>query len=148
MTLIRESTLVDAPVDEVWSVVSDPRNLPSWNKHIVAVHDLREDGLEPGTRYWTEIVGAGVQFRVRAHVEELDPPRYSRIRLSGPIDAVVQTWVHPAGRRRSRLEHQVDYHLHHTGPLDDLIGRALRVLGATALLRRGIRAQKKQVEAG
>lgn len=148
MTRIRQSTLVDAPVDEVWSVVSDPRNLPRWNKHIVAVHDVPDDGLGPDARYWTEIAGAGVHFRVRAHVEELDPPRYSRIRLSGPIDALVQTWVHPAGRRRSRLEHQVDYHLHHTGPLDELIGRALRVFGATALLRRGIRAQRQQVEAG
>ena len=148
MTRIRESTLVDAPVEEVWSVVSDPRNLPRWNRHIVDVHDVPEDGLQPGSRYWTEIGGAGVHFRVRAQVEELDPPRYSRIRLSGPLDAVVQTWVHPAGRQRSRLEHEVDFHLHHTGPLDELIGRALRVFGATTLLRRGIRAQKQQVEAG
>lgn len=148
MTRIRESIIVDAPVEEVWSIVSDPRNLPRWNKHIVAVHDVADDGLKEGARYWTELGGAGVAFRVRAQVEELEPPRYSRIRLSGPLDAVVQTWVHPAGRRRSRLEHEVDYHLHHAGPLDELIGRALRVFGATALLRRGIRAQKEQVEQG
>ena len=148
MTRIRESTIVDAPVEEVWSVVSDPRNLPRWNKHIVAVHDVPEDGLQPGSRYWTEIGGGGVHFQVRAQVEELDSPRYSRIRLSGPLDAVVQTWVHPAGSKRSRLEHQVDFRLHHTGALGELIGRALRVFGATSLLRRGIRAQKYQVEAG
>jgi uncharacterized protein YndB with AHSA1/START domain len=148
VTRIRESIIVDAPVEEVWSVVSDPRNLPRWNKHIVAVHDVPDEGLEEGARYWTELGGAGVHFRVGAQVEEFDPPRYSRIRLSGPLDAVVQTWVHPAGRRRSRLEHEVDYHLHHTGPLDTLIGRALRVFGATALLRRGIRTQKQQVEQG
>jgi uncharacterized protein YndB with AHSA1/START domain len=148
VTRIRESIIVDAPVEEVWSVVSDPRNLPRWNKHIVAVDDVPDDGLKEGARYWTELGGAGVHFRVGAQVEEFDPPRYSRIRLSGPIDADVQTWVHPAGRLRSRLEHQVDYHLHHTGPFDDLIGRALRVFGATTLLRRGIRAQKQQVEQG
>ena len=148
VTRIRESTIVDAPVEDVWNVVSDPRNLPRWNKHIVAVHDVPEETLEPGSRYWTEIGGAGVQFQVRAQVEEIDPPRYSRIRLSGPLDAEVQTWVHPAGRQRSRLEHEVDFHLHHTGRLDELIGRALRVFGATTLLRRGIRAQKQQVEEG
>lgn len=148
VTRIRESTIVDAPVEDVWSVVSDPRNLPRWNRHIIAVHDVPEAGLDRGSRYWTEIGGAGVHFKVRAHVEEIDPPRYSRIRLSGPLEATVETWVHPAGRRRSRLEHLVDYHLHHSGRLDELIGRALRVFGAATLLRRGTRAQKMQVEEG
>jgi uncharacterized protein YndB with AHSA1/START domain len=146
VTRIRETTIVEAPVEDVWNVVSDPRNLPQWNKHIIEVHDVPEEGLEAGSRYWTELGGAGVVFRVRAEVEELDPPRYSRIRLSGPLDAIVQTWVHPAGRNRSRLEHQVDFHLHHAGPLEELIGKALRVFGAKSLLRRGIRAQKLQAE--
>jgi uncharacterized protein YndB with AHSA1/START domain len=148
VTRIRETVIVEAPVEDAWNVVSDPRNLPRWNKHITDVHDVPEDGLKPGSRYWTELGGAGFHFRVRAQVEEWEPPRYSRIRLSGPLDAIVHTWVHPAGTHRSRLEHQVDYHLHHTGPLDELIGKALRVFGARTLLRRGIRAQKQQVEAG
>src|SRR5687768_7219330 len=92
VTRIRETTIVEAPVEDVWNVVSDPRNLPRWNKHIIEVHDLPEEGLEPGSRYWTELGGAGVVFRVRAQVEEFDPPRYSRIRLDGPLDAIVQTW--------------------------------------------------------
>lgn len=147
MTRIRETVFVDASPDEVWSVVSDPRNLPRWNRHIFEVHDVPEDGLKPGTRYWTELGGGGVRFRVRAIVEDIRPPRYSRIKLSGPIDATVQTWVHPAGRSRSMLEHQVDYHVR-GGPLGELIGGALRMLGAKALLRHGIRAQKQQVEGG
>jgi uncharacterized protein YndB with AHSA1/START domain len=148
VTVIRESTIVEAPVEDVWTVVSDPRNLPRWNRHILGVEDVPDDGLAAGSRYWTVIGGAGFHFRVRADVEEMEPPRYSRIRLSGPLDATVQTWVHPAGRLRSRLEHEVDYHLHHTGAFGELIGRALRVMGAVSLLRRGIRAQKYQVEDG
>lgn len=147
MTRIRETTIVDAPPDEVWSVVSDPRNLPRWNKHIHSVQDVPDNGLEPGSRYWTEIHAGGVKIRVRADVEEIRPSRYSRIKLTGPIEATVQTWVHPAGRTRSMLEHQVDYHVR-GGPIGDLIGNALRVFGATTLLKRGVRAQKRQVEAG
>jgi ligand-binding SRPBCC domain-containing protein len=147
VTRIRETVTVEAPPDDVWNVISDPRNLPRWNKHILAVHDVPEEGLTTGTRYWTEIGGAGVRFRVRADVQELRPPRYARIKLTGPLDAVVQTWVHPAGRNRSVLEQEVDYHIR-GGPLGELIGGALRMFGATTLLRRGVRAQKRQAEAG
>ena len=147
VTRIRETIAIDAPPDEVWSVVSDPRNLPRWNKHILGVHDVPDEGLEPGSRYWTEIGGGGMHVRVRAQVEDVRPPRYARIKLTGPIDATVQTWVHPAGRNRSMLEQQVDYHVR-GGPIGDLISGALRVFGANTLLKRGIRAQKRQIEAG
>ena len=48
MTRIRDSITIDAPPDEVWSVISDPRNLPRWNKHILSVRDVPENGLERG----------------------------------------------------------------------------------------------------
>jgi uncharacterized membrane protein len=145
MTRIRESAIVDASPEDVWAVISDPRNLPRWNRSIHAVHDVPEDGLREGDRYWTEVGALGVRVRVPAHVLELDRGRYAKVRLSGPIDAVVQTWVRPAGRRRSRLEHQVDYQLP-GGPIGSVVARAVRSLGAATLLRRGIRAQKRQVE--
>ncbi len=144
LTRIRETTIVDASPEDVWAVISDPNNLPSWNRHIVAVHDVPDGGLAPGSAYWTEIGGLGARIRVRADVEEVRTPRYSRVRLSGPVEAIVQTWVHPAGRERSVLEHQVDYHVR--GPLGGAIDRLVRRVGASQLLRRGIRAQKRQIE--
>lgn len=146
MTRIRETAVIDASPEEVWSIISDPRNLPHWNKHILAVHDVPENGLEAGSRYWTEMGGFGVRFHIRAEVQQVDPPRYARIKLSGPVEAVVQTWVHPAGRSRAMLEHQVDYQVR--GPLGTAIGRLVRRMGAPQLLKRGIRAQKRQVEEG
>jgi uncharacterized membrane protein len=145
VTRIRESAIVDATPEEVWRVVSDPRNLPRWNRYVLAVHDVPKDGLAEGDRYWTEMGGFGVRFRIQADVVEIEPNRYSRIRLTGPIRAVVQTRIHPAGRRRSRLEHQVDYEVP-GGRVGTVVGRALRHLGAAAMLRRGVRAQKAQVE--
>jgi uncharacterized membrane protein len=145
MTRIRESAIVDASPDEVWAVVADPRNLPRWNRYIVAVHDVPEDGVREGDRYWTELGGFGLRLRVRAHVLELEKGRYAKVRLSGPLDAVIQTWIRPAGRRRSRLEHEVDYQLP-GGPVGAVVGRAVRRLGAVTMLRRGVRAQKRQIE--
>ncbi len=137
--------MVEAPPEEVWGVIADPRNLPRWNKYIRSVHDLPEEGLHPGARYWTNMSAMGVSFRVDAQVEELDPPRFARIRLSGPVEAVVRTWVRPAGRHRSRLEHEIEYRLK-GGPVGGVVAKGLKVFGAPALLKRGIRAQKRQVE--
>jgi uncharacterized protein YndB with AHSA1/START domain len=144
---IREHIIVDAPPEEVWKVVADPRNLPRWNRFIRAVHDVPQNGLREGSRYWTELGGFGLTVRVRARVEELDPPKYAKVRMSGPVEGAIRTWIRPAGRRRSRLEHEVDYHLR-GGPVGEVIGRAVRLLGGPMLLRRGIRAQKRQVEEG
>ncbi len=146
MTRIRESVTVEASPAEVWATVSDPTNLPRWNRHILAVHDVPENGLEAGSKYWTEMGGFGARFRVRAEVQEIRPLRYSRIKLTGAVEAIVQTWVHPAGRNRSLLEHQVDYHVR--GPLGGAIDRLVRRMGASQLLKRGIRAQKRQIEGG
>jgi carbon monoxide dehydrogenase subunit G len=144
---ISESIEVDASPGDVWTVIADPRNLPRWNRFIRSVHDVPRNGLRAGARYWTELGGLGVTVKVRATVEEIDPPRYSRVRLTGPIDAVVTTTVRGAGPGRSRLEHEIDYHMP-GGPVGELLARTLRLLGGRRLVRRGIRAQKRQVERG
>jgi uncharacterized membrane protein len=145
MTTVRQAVVVDAPPDEVWEVISDPRNLPHWNQHIHAVSGVPDRPLRPGDTYRTEIRILGVPFQIRATVLEVDPPRGSVVRLSGPLEAVVRTWVRPVGRARSRLEHEVDYTVK-GGPVGRLIARAVRYLGAPTVLKRGIRAQKQDVE--
>lgn len=147
MSVVRTSEIVDASPQEVWDVVSDPHNLPLWNRHIREVHDVPEHGIKEGTTYWTRVSFLGVSARVDAEVEEVDPPRFSRIRLTGPLEATVRTWVNPAGSGRSRLEHEVEYHLR-GGPVGELVARGLQTLGARTLLRLGTRAQKRQVESG
>jgi uncharacterized protein YndB with AHSA1/START domain len=147
MSVVRASEIVEASPQGVWEVVSDPHNLPLWNRHIREVHGVPEHGLKEGSKYWTRVSFLGVSVRVDAEVEEVDPPRFSRIRLTGPLEATVRTWINPAGSGRSRLEHEVDYHLR-GGPVGELVARGLRALGAGRLLRRGARAQKRLVESG
>jgi uncharacterized protein YndB with AHSA1/START domain len=140
-------TVVEASPDEVWEVVANPRNLPRWNRHVQNVSGVPDGGLRPGSRYTTEIGAMGLRFHVEAEVKELEAPRHAEVRLHGPVDATVRTWIHAAGRRRSRLEHEVEYHLK-GGPLGEAIARVFKLLGGSQLLRRGLRAQKQQIEEG
>lgn len=139
--------VIDAPPDEVWRVVADPRNLPRWNPHITDVHLVPEDGLKRGTTYHTHLRLAGTKIRVDAEVIDIEAGRFSEIELSGPVSATVRTFLHPIGRHQTRVDHEVQYRFP-GGPIGGVVARAVRILGAPTLLRRGLRAQKAQVEEG
>jgi uncharacterized protein YndB with AHSA1/START domain len=144
---VRESIVIDAPPQEVWRVIADPRNLPRWNPHIAAVHGVPDEGLKPGTRYQSELRFVGAHAKVDAEVIELEPGRYSEIELSGPVWATVRTFLRPIGKHQTRVEHEVEYRFR-GGPIGGVVARVVRLLGAPTLLRRGLRAQKVQREEG
>jgi carbon monoxide dehydrogenase subunit G len=147
MSVIETTLEVDAPPGQVWEVVSDPRNLPLWDRHVVAVRGVPPTGLRKGTSYLSDVRFVGVRTTVSAKVLELRPPRYAKVRLDGLLDATVETWVEPLTGGRSRLRHRVDYRFR-GGPLGRLAARTVRMLGASAVLRRGTQAQKRQIELG
>ena len=147
MSVIDVSVEVDAPRDEVWTVVADPKNLPRWNRHVVAVEDIPEDGLREGSRYTTRLAFMGVQARAHATVISLRPPEYARIQLSGIVDGTVETWLEPHGDRKTTLRHRIDYRFK-GGRLGNFAARAVSRMGAARLLRRGAQSQKQQVESG
>jgi len=134
--------------EEVWKVIANPRNLPHWDRHITRVAGAPRNGLSKGSEYTTSVRFMGVGAKVDAEVLEIDPPRYSKIRLKGLMDATVETTVDPLGNGRSRIRHDVDYQLR-GGPLGRMAANALRLTGGPSLvLRRGAMAQKRQVEEG
>jgi len=148
MTEARVAVEVDAPAEDVWAFISDPRNLPRWDRHITAVEGVPDQGLSVGVRDSTELRFVGVAGIVDAEVLEWDPPRSSKIRLRGFIEAMVFTRVEPLPRGRSRIVHEVRYGFR-GGPVGSLAARALRITGGPQLvLRRGTLAQKRQIEAG
>lgn len=145
MSVIEASVDVRATPEQVWRVVADPRNLPLWDRHIIAVHDVPSGGLRTGSSYTTEVRFMGVKARARAHVEELREAEYSRIRLEGVIEAVIETWLHPLAEDRTNLRHRVRYRFP-GGSLGELAGRTVGMFGAPTLLKRGLEAQKRHVE--
>jgi len=148
MTVVTTSVDIDAPPERVWAVVSDPRNLPMWDRHIEDVIGVPADGVKEGSRYTTVLRLITVHANVPAEVLELDPPRLGRVRLGGLIDAVVTTRIDPLTGGRSRLEHHVNYRFR-GGPLGKVAARSLRMIGGAGLaLRHGALAQKRQIEDG
>ena len=145
MTVAEVSAVIDAPPDAVWKVVANPENLPIWDHHIYEVEGVPKNGLSRGTEYRTGIRFFGARAHSRATVVEIDPGRYSKVHVDGLVDATVETWLEPLDGGKTQLRHRVAYRFK-GGPIGRLAARAVQVLGATALLRNGIQAQKRQVE--
>lgn len=146
MSLIQVSVDVDAPPDRVWAVVADPGNLPHWDRHIVSVDGVPPTGLRRGATYMTGVRFMGARARTTSRVLDLRPPEYAKVQLKGLVEGVVETWLEPLdGGGRTRLRHRIEYRFI-GGPLGRVAARAVNVLGATALLKRGIQAQKRQAE--
>jgi carbon monoxide dehydrogenase subunit G len=148
MTVVSVAVEVDAPPERVWEVISDPKNLPHWQRHISRVIGVPRNGIQEGATYTVELRFLAVRAKVRARVLEWEPPRRVSVELRGVIDGSVTSTVEPIGRRRSRLEHIVDYRFR-GGPLGSVAARSLRTVGgARYVLRNGTLAQKREIETG
>lgn len=145
MSVVQTSIEIDASVDQVWDVVADPNNLPLWDRHIDRVSGLPNGALRPGTEYEVRLRFMGARATVPARVLEIKPGEYAKVQLGGLIEATVETWLEPLGGRRTRLRHRIQYRFR-GGPLGALGARAINLLGAPMLLRRGALAQKRQIE--
>lgn len=148
MTRVETSVHVAAPPDRVWAVVSDPRNLPRWDRHIVRVEGIPEGGLREGATYTTVLRFMAVRAKVRAEVLAWEPPHRAVVRVSGPmVEATVTTTVEPAGDA-SILRHEVEYRFR-GGPLGEVAARSLEIVGGAYLaVRHGALAQKRDAEGG
>jgi uncharacterized protein YndB with AHSA1/START domain len=49
--VIRDSILVDAPIERVWSALATPANLPKWNPNAVSVSG-GESPVREGSQFW------------------------------------------------------------------------------------------------
>jgi uncharacterized protein YndB with AHSA1/START domain len=139
------SVEVNATPRHVWKVVGDPRNIPSWERHVVRVEAPSEGALGPGSTYTVEMGFMGVGVTVRGEIVEWEPPSRARIRLRGPLDATILTTVASLPRGRSILRHEVTYTFR--GVLGRVVAAGLAALGGAQLgIKRGTLAQKRQIE--
>ena len=144
MARTEASVEVDAAPRRVWRVVSDPRNIPHWERHVVRV-DVPDGPLGVGSTYTVDMSFMGVRVRVRGEILDWEPPSRGRIRLRGPLDATILTTVSSLPGGRSVLRHEVTYAFR--GPLGRVVAAALSAVGGAHLgVRRGTLAQKEQIE--
>ncbi|MEX0754488.1 MAG: SRPBCC family protein [Actinomycetota bacterium] len=146
MTRVRFAVEVEAASARAWEVVSDPRNLPHWDKHIVRVEGV-DGGLAEGVRYTTVMSFLSVQANVHCRVRSWDPPFLASIELEGLLEGTVDTTLTSLeGGERCRLEHDVDFRFR-GGPLGAFAARSVRLVGGAQLaLRHGTLAQKREIE--
>lgn len=146
MSVVEVLVEIEAPPDRVWDVVSDPRKLSHWDRHVESVEGVPATGLAQGVRYTTVMRFMAVRGHVAAEVLEFEPPHRTVIVLTGLLDAIVTTTVEPLPEDRSLLKHVIDYHFR-GGALGDFAARSLRLLGGAHLvLRHGTLAQKREIE--
>ena len=140
------SVEVDATPRRVWKIVSDPRNIPTWERHVVRVDvDEGSEGYGLGSTYTVEMSFMGVRVAVRGEIVEWEPPSRARIRLVGPLEAEILTTVASLPKGRSILRHEVDYSFR--GPLGRVVAAGLAAVGGAQLgIKRGTLAQKGQIE--
>jgi hypothetical protein len=145
VTSSESSVEVDAPPEAVWDVTSDPRNLPHWDRHIVAVK-VPAKGLRVGSRYEAVMGFMGVRASVPCEVLEWEPPWRAKLHLGGLLNATVTTSIASLPFDRSLLRHQVDYVFR--GPLGSFAAASVNAMGGPQYaLKRGTLAQKREIEA-
>jgi uncharacterized protein YndB with AHSA1/START domain len=143
-TVAEASIEIEAPPEAVWQVASDPRNLPHWDRHIEAAHVARAD-LAAGSRYEVTMRFLAVTARIKVEVVEWEPPWRAVLRLSGLLEATVTTSVASLPFDRSLLRHEIEYRFR--GPLGRFGAKSLNAVGGAQLaLRRGLTAQKREIE--
>ena len=144
MTVVEFSVEVDAAPADVWAVASDPWNLPHWDRHIREVRAPRE-GLSPGALYEVVMGFMSIHTTVRAEVLEWEPPWRTKIQLRGLLEATVMTSIASLPDDRSILRHEIKYRFR--GPLGGFGAASVNAVGGAHMaLRRGVLAQKRQIE--
>lgn len=146
MTTVEFSVEIDAPPERVWQVTSNPANLPHWDKHIESVA-VPDGGLGLGVRYRVMMRFMSLRTTVDAEVLEWEPPWRAAIRLSGLLEATVATAIASLPHERSVLRHEITYRFR--GLFGGIGARSIQALGGSQMaLKRGVLAQKREIEAG
>jgi uncharacterized protein YndB with AHSA1/START domain len=144
MSTAEFSVEIEASPERVWEVVSDPANIPHWERHVERVQ-VPDDGLEEDSTYSVVMSFMGVRVRVRGEILRWEPPSYATVRLRGPLDATIQTSIARLPHDRSLLRHEVTYRFR--GPLGKLVAAGLNAVGGAQLgIKLGTLGQKRQIE--
>jgi uncharacterized protein YndB with AHSA1/START domain len=146
MSTAEFSVEIEASPERVWEVVSDPANIPHWEKHVESVQ-VPDEGLEEDSTYSVMMSFMGVRVRVRGEILRWEPPSHATIRLHGPLDATIETSIARLPHDRSLLRHEVTYRFR--GPLGRLVAAGVNAVGGAQLgIRVGTLGQKRQIEKG
>ncbi len=120
MSEVEASIDIDAPVEEVWRTVMDPKRLGDW----VTIH--RELGKHDDSHMEQTLCLRGVNFHVKWELGDCDPPHRAEWHGKGPARSRAETEYRLAdnGRGGTRFDYRNVFKAP-LGPLGAVASRAL-----------------------
>ncbi|HXA43330.1 MAG TPA: SRPBCC family protein [Candidatus Solibacter sp.] len=83
MIELRKWVIVERPMAEVYSYLSDPDNIPKYVGPVHRIHGMTTEKLETGTRLSVEAHFLGIKFNQRAECTHHEPPHRFETRSVG-----------------------------------------------------------------
>ena len=110
MVKITDSTIIDRPVEEVWSFVSDPGNDPKWYQGTMEVRQISEGPTAVGTTFEAVIQFRGRSLVAVARCIVLNPNKEVTWKFtSGLMKRSTDSWrVEPIDEKSTRLTRVFD----------------------------------------
>lgn len=71
---------IHAPVDEVWTALTDPATWPDWWPYVRSVHPLRDGGPDGVGAIWRIDWSTRLPYRIVIEVETVESVRHRRLR--------------------------------------------------------------------
>jgi uncharacterized protein YndB with AHSA1/START domain len=90
MSVIHVKITIDAPIQEVWEIVMDPRRLEEWVTIHRALRNVSAEPLEEGAKMEQVLHMRGVSFPVRWTLVEMHPPTFAEWEGRGPAHSRAQ----------------------------------------------------------
>ena len=101
---VEEIVEIDRPLEEVFSYVTNPENLPEWSNLVLEVRMETEGDLQQGDRFTTVAKFLGRRFETPFEVTEHEPHRrHSDRSKGGPFEQVYTYALEEIGEGRTRL---------------------------------------------
>ena len=122
MATIAKSTVIGAPAERVFAILTDPDRLPQYAPGVGRVEDVRRspDGILSSGRIIYSVMG--IDFPMTVTIAEHAPPRRLVVRMAGGIDGT-QTWTLEPQGDATRLGNRVEYEVR-----GGLLGKAINTL--------------------
>jgi uncharacterized protein YndB with AHSA1/START domain len=130
MSVIHVKITIDAPIQEVWDTVMDPRRLEQWVTIHRALRNVSAEPLEEGATMEQVLHMRGFSFPVRWILVEMKPPTFAEWDGRGPAHSRARIRYHLSGNDNEATD--FDYTNEFTPPGGRLGNLASRVIVGAA----------------
>lgn len=92
------STLVDRPVPEIFEFLSNPLNLPQWQKMVATIEQISPGAPAVGARYKVSAEVMGRKIDGQMHITAFEPPhKVGFVNQAGPMRVDITVTLKPVG---------------------------------------------------